>query len=67
MVIDICENEDGKKACLLAQEYMSAQEFHVLKNPLREKDTCYYEEDITYPFLTPEYVFEEGSMQRLNY
>lgn len=67
MVVDICENEAGKKAYLLAQGYMPAQEFHVLKNHLRESDPWYYEEDITYPFLTPEYVFEEGSMQRLNY
>lgn len=67
MVVDICENEQGKKAYLLAQGYMPAQEFHVLKNPLHESDPWYYEEDITYPFLTPEYVFEEGSMQRLSY
>ena len=67
MVVDICENEQGKKAYLLAQGYMPAQEFHVLKNPLCESDPWYYEEDIIYPFLTPEYVFEEGSMQRLNY
>jgi len=67
MAVDICENEQGKKAYLLAQGYMPAQEFHVLKNPLRERDPWYYEEDIIYPFLTPEYMFEEGSMQRLNY
>ena len=67
MVVDICENEQGKKAYLLAQGYMPAQEFHVLKNPLCESDPWYYEEDITYPFLTPEYVFEEGSIQRLSY
>ena len=67
MAVDICENEQGKKAYLLAQGYMPAQEFHVLINPLLERDPWYYEEDIRYPFLTPEYVFEEGSMQRLNY
>lgn len=67
MVVDVCQTEDGKKAFLLAQGYMPAQEFHVLKNPLHEDDAWYYEEEITYPFHTPEYTFEEGSLRRLNY
>lgn len=67
MVVDVCENAQGNRAFLLAQGYMPAQEFHVLKNPCNETDPWYYEEDITYPFVTPEYVFEEGSLQRLNY
>ena len=67
MVIDLCENEQGQKAFLLAQGYMPAQEFHILKNPASETDPWYYEDEIKYPFSTPEYVFEEGSLQRLNY
>lgn len=67
MVVDMCRREDGKKAFLLAQGYMPAQEFHVLKNPEHEEDPWYYEEEITYPFHTPEYTFEEGSLRRLTY
>ena len=67
MVVDVCENEEGERAFLLAQGYMPAQEFHILKNPASEADPWYYETDITYPFSTPEYVFSEGSLQRLNY
>lgn len=67
MILDICENADGKKAFLLGQGYMPAQEFHVLKNPLHEGDPWYYEEEVTYPFLTPEYTFSEGSLRRLEY
>lgn len=67
MVVDLCENEQGQKAFLLAQGYMPAQEFHILKNPASETDPWYYEDEIKYPFSTPEYVFEEGSLQRLNY
>jgi len=67
MVVDICENEAGRRAFLLGQGYMPAQEFHVLKNPQHEQDCWYYEEEITYPFYTPEYVFDEGSCRRLNY
>ena len=67
MVIDICENEAGQRAFLLGQGYMPAQEFHVLKNPQHEEDCWYYEEEITYPFHTPEYTFGQGSCRRLDY
>lgn len=67
MVVDLCENKEGKKAFLLGQGYMPAQEFHVLKNPLHEDDPWYYEEEVVYPFETPEYVFAEGSLRRLCY
>ena len=67
MLVDLCENAKGKKAFLLAQGFMPAQEFHVLKNPLHEEDPWYYEEEIEFPLHTPEYTFEEGSLRRLNY
>lgn len=67
MVADVCQREDGKKAFLLAQGYMPAQEFHVLNNPAHGEDPWYYEEEIAYPFITPEYTFEEGSLRRLKY
>jgi len=67
MVVDVCENEAGEKAFLLAQGYMPAQEFHVLKNPKSEHDPWYYEGDIVYPFRTPQYIFYEGSLKRLSY
>lgn len=67
MLVDLCENARGKKAFLLAQGFMPAQEFHVLKNPLHEEDPWYYEEEIEFPLHTPEYTFEEGSLCRLNY
>lgn len=67
MVADVCRRKDGKKAFLLAQGYMPAQEFHVLNNPAHKEDPWYYEEEIAYPFATPEYTFEEGSLRRLKY
>ena len=67
MVVDMCENADGKKAFLLAQGYMPAQEFHLLKNPNHEDDPWYYEVEVTYPFRTPEYTFQEGTLKRLAY
>ena len=67
MVVDLCENADGKEAFLLAQGYMPAQQFHVLNNPAHEDDPWYYEDEVTYPFHTPEYTFQKGSLKRLNY
>lgn len=67
MIVDACTDEDGRKAFLLAQGYMPAQEFHVLKNILHDDDPWYYEAEITYPFITPGYIFEEDSLCRLEY
>ncbi len=66
MVADVCEC-DGKKAFLLAQGYMPAQQFHILKNPAFEDDPWYYADDIEYPFVTPEYVFSEPCLKRPGY
>ena len=67
MIVDLCENVSGKKAFLLAQGYMPAQQFHVLKNPAHEEDPWYYEDEVTYPFRTPEYTFDESSLKTLDY
>ena len=67
MIVDLCENVSGKKAFLLAQGYMPAQQFQVLKNPAHEDDPWYYEDEVTYPFRTPEYTFDEGSLKALEY
>ena len=66
MVADICE-KDGKKAFLLAQSYMPAQEFHIIKNPRHENDPWYYEDEVQYPFRTQAYTFSEGSLRRPEY
>lgn len=67
MVVDVCESPDGKKAFLLGQGFMPAQEFHLLKNPLHEDDPWYYLDEVSYPLQTPEYSFKKGSFRRLNY
>lgn len=67
MVVDTCVNRKGEKAFLLAQGYMPAQEFHVLKNPKHEDNPWYYENELDYPLHTPEYTFEEGTLKSLIY
>lgn len=64
MVADVAVNEEGETCFLLAQGYMPAQEFHILRNPLHEEDPWYYTAELTYPLITPEYVFQEGSFKR---
>lgn len=64
MVADVAVNDKGETCFLLAQGYMPAQEFHILKNPAGGQDPWYYGHQIEYPFITPEYVFQDGSLKR---
>lgn len=43
---------------------MPVQEFHVLQNPAHKDDPWYYADELTYPFCTPDYTFDEGSLKR---
>lgn len=67
LVVDVCENESGQKAFLLAQGFMPAQQFHIVKNPLHEDNPWYYVDEISYPLHTPAYSFDEGSLRRPEY
>ena len=67
MIVDMCQNKDNKKAYLLAQGYMPAQEFYVLKNNLHNNDPWYYEDEITDLFDTPEYMFSKDDLRHLKY
>jgi poly-gamma-glutamate synthesis protein (capsule biosynthesis protein) len=64
LVVDIALDEEGNRCYLLAQGYMPAQEFHIVKNPLHPEDPWYYSYEINYPLQTPSYTFQEGSMVR---
>ncbi|CUH91597.1 DUF4846 domain-containing protein [Herbinix luporum] len=64
MVVDIATDENGNRCFLLAQGYMPAQDFHILTNPLHPEDPWYYEEEMTYPIVTPSWTFHEGTLMR---
>lgn len=64
VVVDVCENEAGEKAFLLAKGGQPAQQFHLLKNPEHEEDPWYYVEEMKYPLKTPEGSFEKGTLRR---
>lgn len=66
MIVDVAVDSNGNKCFLLAQGYMPAQDFHIIKNPLHEDDPWYYANEITYPFETPSWSFGENSLVRWN-
>lgn len=67
MIVDMCENEQGQKAFLLAKGGKPAQQFHLLKNPAHEDDPWYYVGEMKYPLQTSEGEFAKGSLRRLRY
>jgi len=68
LVVDMIKNKKtGEKAFLLAQGSNPAQEFHIIKNPKRENDPWYYEEDFISLLKTPEYAFPKDSFRHLKY
>jgi poly-gamma-glutamate synthesis protein (capsule biosynthesis protein) len=67
LVVDVAADASGNKCFLLAQGYMPAQDFHILKNPLHPEDPWYYTTEIKYPLETPQWSFEEGSLVRWDY
>lgn len=67
VVVDVCENESGQKAFLLAKGGSPAEQFHLLKNPAHEEDPWYYVEEMDYPLMTPEGTFEKGTLRRPTY
>lgn len=57
MVLDVAENNEGRKIFLLAQSYMPAQDIHILRNPL-QAEAPWYETGNASKLVTPEWVFE---------
>ncbi len=64
LIVDMAIDPNGNKCYLLAQGYMPAQDFHVLKNPLHPQDPWYYSSELTYPLETPEFTFQADSAVR---
>lgn len=64
MIVDMATDDNGNRCYLLAQGYMPAQDFHVLKNPLHPQDPWYYENEMDFPIKTPSWTFHEGSLMR---
>ena len=65
IVVDVAENAQGRRAVLLAQSYMPAQDIHVLRNP-RSPDNPWYVIEGDKPLTTPEWDFPAGSLRRFS-
>jgi len=63
IVVDVAGDASGRRAVLLAQSYMPAQDIHVLRNPLTPDDPWYPIGGDT-SLVTPEWTFPPGSLQR---
>ncbi len=58
IVVDMCKDEHGGKAFMLAQSYMPAQEIQILKNPMNDKISPWYiVADLNEMLETPEWDF----------
>lgn len=65
IVIDVAVNRaTGGKAFLLAQSYMPAQDFHVLKNPNDLGLNPWYKADYGDVLVTPEWRFRRADLKR---
>jgi hypothetical protein len=63
LVLDVAANSAGRRAVLLAQSYVPAQEIHVLRNPGAATDPWYVIEG-NGPLATPEWPFPAKSLRR---
>jgi hypothetical protein len=65
IVVDMAENQaTGEKIFLLAQSYMPAQDIHILKNPVNNEWSPWYELDFGEKLLTPEWEFTRDDLKR---
>jgi hypothetical protein len=65
VVVDAAEAADGRRALLLAQSFMPAQEVHVLRNPAAPDDPWFVVASGA-PLVTPEWTFPAGSLRRFS-
>lgn len=64
-VVGTAKNRIGKRVFLLAESAMPAQDIHILKNPLNEKLSPWYELDVNAKqLITPKYLFKPVSIKR---
>lgn len=64
LVVDVAGGPGGRRAFLLAQSYMPAQEIHVLRNPRDPGVGPWYDLEFGGALVTPEWTFEAGALRR---
>ena len=65
IVVDMAADAaGGRKAFLLAQSYMPAQDIHVLKNPTDDQLSPWFDLDFGRTLITPEFTFRPVDLMR---
>lgn len=64
MVMDVAENNNGRRIYLLAQSYMPAQDIHILKNPAAANVSPWYAVTAEKIIQTPEFKFRRSELKR---
>ncbi|HKO82672.1 MAG TPA: DUF4846 domain-containing protein [Chitinophagaceae bacterium] len=64
IVVDIAQNKKGGKIFMLAQSYMPAQDIHIVKNPMNEKLSPWYEVSDSDEIITPGLTFTKQSLRK---
>lgn len=65
IVVDVAENDNGKKMYLLAQSYMPAQDIQILNNPMDKNISPWYELDTSEDMIeTPQWKFTTSNLKR---
>lgn len=64
IVIDVAVNDKGNNVFMLAQSYMPAQDIHIVKNPMNEKFSPWYEVNDAKQIITPEWRFYKDQLRK---
>ena len=64
IVVDVAIDKKGKRVFMLAQSYMPAQDIHIVKNPLDEDISPWYEVEANTILVTPEWRFLTGQLYK---
>lgn len=63
IVVNVALNKKRNKVFMLAQSYMPAQDIHIVRNPLDEEISPWFEETATDNIATPEWVFSQSQLR----
>jgi len=64
IVVDMAENDTGKKCFMLAQSYMPAQQTQILRNLQDESISPWYPLDFGKSLVTPQWTFARDQLKR---
>jgi hypothetical protein len=64
LVVDVAENDRGRRVYCLAQSYMPAQDIHIVKNPGDDLSPWYRADSGLGTVSTPEYILKTNELRK---